>query len=107
MDNIIEINGTVAPGFDWVREEFAEENGESGAQLAAFVHGEQVVDLWAGPQVTGDTSTGFTPVDVLTLPNDPGVRAQGQGSAGGSAAPADWRPCTPSRSPGVTDTLRC
>ncbi|MEV2219613.1 serine hydrolase domain-containing protein [Nocardia vinacea] len=61
MDN--EIHGAVAPGFDWVREEFAavvaEENGESGAQLAAFVHGELVVDLWAGPQVTGDTSTGL------------------------------------------------
>ncbi|WP_433202046.1 serine hydrolase domain-containing protein [Nocardia sp. CA-107356] len=63
VDNIIEINGTVAPGFDTVREVFAavvaEENGESGAQLAAFVHGRQVVDLWAGPQVTGDTLTGL------------------------------------------------
>ncbi|MFX0576782.1 serine hydrolase domain-containing protein [Nocardia nepalensis] len=63
MDNTIAINGTVAPGFDAVREEFAavvaEENGESGAQLAAFVHGTQVVDLWAGPRVTGDTLTGL------------------------------------------------
>jgi len=53
MDNTMEIDGTVAPGFDTVREEFAavvaEENGESGAQLAAFVHDKQVVDLWGRP----------------------------------------------------------
>lgn len=61
--SIIEVQGTVAPGFEAVRAEFAEvvaaENGESGSQLAAFVHGRPVVDLWAGAQVTGDTLTGL------------------------------------------------
>ncbi|WP_433656931.1 serine hydrolase domain-containing protein [Nocardia sp. CA-128927] len=59
----IDVHGTVAPGFEAVRDEFAEvvaeENGESGSQLAAFVHGRPVVDLWAGSPVTGDTLTGL------------------------------------------------
>ncbi|GAB4587448.1 serine hydrolase domain-containing protein [Nocardia sp. IFM 10818] len=59
----IEVHGTVADGFESVRAEFAavvaEEDGESGAQLAAFVRGRQVVDLWAGPEITGDTLTGL------------------------------------------------
>lgn len=58
-----DVQGTVAPGFEAVRDEFAEvvaaENGESGAQPAAFVHGRPVVDLWAGRQVTGETLTGL------------------------------------------------
>ncbi|WP_276313985.1 serine hydrolase domain-containing protein [Nocardia huaxiensis] len=37
----------------------AEENGESGAQLAAYVRGRLVVDLWAGAEVTGTTLTGL------------------------------------------------
>ncbi|MEU5881211.1 serine hydrolase domain-containing protein [Spirillospora sp. NPDC047279] len=56
-----EIHGTVADGFDAVREEFAAavaaEDSESGAQLAAYAGGRKVVDLWAG-DVTGDTVTG-------------------------------------------------
>ncbi|TDD88875.1 class A beta-lactamase-related serine hydrolase [Actinomadura darangshiensis] len=56
------IQGTVADGFDEVREEFAAavaaEDGESGAQLAAYVGGRQMVDLWAGDGVAGDTLTG-------------------------------------------------
>lgn len=63
MHCTIKVEGTVAAGFEAVRDEFAavvaEENGQSGAQLAAFVHGEPVVDLWAGPEVTGDTLTGL------------------------------------------------
>jgi CubicO group peptidase (beta-lactamase class C family) len=58
MSNI-EIHGTVADGFEAVREEFAAAVAEeSGAQLAVYVHGRQVVDLWAGDEVTGDTVTG-------------------------------------------------
>ncbi|WP_249644836.1 serine hydrolase domain-containing protein [Nocardia sputi] len=61
--NAIEVHGTVAEGYEQVRAEFAtvvaEENGESGAQLAAFVRGRQVVDLWAGAEVTGTTLTGL------------------------------------------------
>jgi CubicO group peptidase (beta-lactamase class C family) len=58
----IEVRGTVAEGYERVRDEFAavvaEERGESGPQLAAYVHGRQVVDLWAGEGVTGDSLTG-------------------------------------------------
>jgi CubicO group peptidase (beta-lactamase class C family) len=57
-----EVHGTVADGFEAMREEFAavvtEQGGECGAQLAAYVHGRQVVDLWAGDEVAGDTLTG-------------------------------------------------
>ncbi|WP_328388282.1 serine hydrolase domain-containing protein [Nocardia sp. NBC_00416] len=59
----VEIHGTVAEGFEEVRAEFAAvvaaENGESGAQLAAFAGGRPVVDLWAGPEVTATTLTGL------------------------------------------------
>ncbi len=43
--------GQVAPGFEAVREEFErnfEERGEIGAAVAAYWHGEKVVDLWGG-----------------------------------------------------------
>jgi CubicO group peptidase (beta-lactamase class C family) len=57
-----DIHGTVADGFEAVREEFAavvaEEDGRAGAQLAVYVHGRQVVDLWAGDGVAGGTLTG-------------------------------------------------
>jgi CubicO group peptidase (beta-lactamase class C family) len=45
------IDGSVAPGFEDVREEFAENfarRGELGAACAAYVGGEKVVDLWGG-----------------------------------------------------------
>ncbi|MFD7657951.1 serine hydrolase domain-containing protein [Actinosynnema sp. NPDC059797] len=58
----IDVQGSVADGFEAVREAFAaavaEDGGGSGAQLAAFVHGRQVVDLWAGDEVSGETLTG-------------------------------------------------
>ncbi|MFE3542909.1 serine hydrolase domain-containing protein [Nocardia sp. NPDC059177] len=61
--NEIEVHGTVAAGYEPVRAEFAavvaEENGESGAQVAAYVRGRQVVNLWAGPEVTDTTLTGL------------------------------------------------
>ncbi|KAB1148781.1 beta-lactamase family protein [Streptomyces luteolifulvus] len=47
-----EIHGTVADGFEAVREEFAafvsQERPDYEGQLCAFVHGRRVVDLWAG-----------------------------------------------------------
>lgn len=46
--------GQVAPGFEEVREEFErnfEERGERGAAVAAYWHGEKVVDLWGGRRV--------------------------------------------------------
>ncbi|MFE2916374.1 serine hydrolase domain-containing protein [Kitasatospora indigofera] len=62
MTSGINIRGTVAPGFEAVREEFAavlaEDPNEPGAQLAAYLDGRQVVDLWAGDGLTGDSLTG-------------------------------------------------
>jgi CubicO group peptidase (beta-lactamase class C family) len=56
------IQGTVADGFEAVREEFAavaiDEGGDYAAQLVAHVDGERVVDLWTGPEITGDSLTG-------------------------------------------------
>jgi len=43
--------GQVAPGFEEVRDEFERnfaERGEIGAAVAAYWHGEKVVDLWGG-----------------------------------------------------------
>jgi CubicO group peptidase (beta-lactamase class C family) len=45
------VQGTVAPGFERVREEFERnlrERDELGAACAAYVGGEKVVDLWGG-----------------------------------------------------------
>ncbi|WP_409472351.1 serine hydrolase domain-containing protein [Streptomyces sp. HC307] len=48
-----QIHGTVADGFEEVREEFAAfvaaERPDYEGQLCAYVHGRRVVDLWAGP----------------------------------------------------------
>ncbi|MEQ0561986.1 serine hydrolase domain-containing protein [Amycolatopsis sp. NEAU-NG30] len=56
------IQGTVADGFESVREEFAAvaaaEGGDYAAQLVAHVGGERVVDLWTGPAMTADSLTG-------------------------------------------------
>jgi CubicO group peptidase (beta-lactamase class C family) len=48
--------GTVAPGYESVRDAFAEAVSASAA-LAASVDGELVVDLWTGGGFTGDTAT--------------------------------------------------
>ncbi|MFI0423999.1 serine hydrolase domain-containing protein [Spongiactinospora sp. 9N601] len=57
-----DVHGTVENGFEPVRETFAavvaEQDGQAGAQLAAYVRGQRVVDLWAGEEVSGDTLTG-------------------------------------------------
>ncbi|MFJ1761080.1 serine hydrolase domain-containing protein [Amycolatopsis sp. NPDC088138] len=56
------IQGTVADGYESVREEFAAvatgEGGDYAAQLVAHVDGERVVDLWTGPEITADSLTG-------------------------------------------------
>jgi CubicO group peptidase (beta-lactamase class C family) len=57
-----EVRGTVEPGFEDVRAEFAaflaEQAEDPGAQLAAYAGGRQVVDLWGGDDVGGDSLTG-------------------------------------------------
>ena len=57
-----QINGSVTAGFEPVRAAFAAvataENADYGAQVVAYRHGERVVDLWTGPDITGDSLTG-------------------------------------------------
>ncbi|MFH8583897.1 serine hydrolase domain-containing protein [Streptomyces celluloflavus] len=52
----------MADGFASVRDEFAavaaEEGGDFAAQLVAYRHGERIVDLWTGPEITGDSLLG-------------------------------------------------
>lgn len=47
----ITVRGTVAPGFEGVRDAYAavlaEDSTEPGSQLAVRMHGRTVVDLWA------------------------------------------------------------
>ncbi|NKX86748.1 serine hydrolase domain-containing protein [Nocardia coubleae] len=59
---MVEVHGFVAEGYEQVRAEFAavvSEEGDPGAQLAAFVRGRRVVDLWSGREVSGTTLTGL------------------------------------------------
>ena len=51
MTKTARIDGMVAPGFEEVRVEFERnftERGDIGAAVAAYWHGEKVVDLWGG-----------------------------------------------------------
>ena len=54
--------GSVAAGFEAVREEFAaviaQESDDYAAQVAAYLDGVQVVDLWTGPEMTGESLSG-------------------------------------------------
>ncbi|MCZ0989423.1 serine hydrolase [Streptomyces diastatochromogenes] len=56
------VHGTVAEGFEAVREEFTafvvEERDDYEGQLCAYVHGRRVVDLWAGEGAEGDSLYG-------------------------------------------------
>ncbi|OLR94790.1 serine hydrolase domain-containing protein [Actinokineospora bangkokensis] len=57
------IDGVVAPGFEAVRERFADllaaEGGDLDVQVAAYHRGEKVVDLWAGPDTTAESLMGI------------------------------------------------
>ncbi|MGW1071846.1 serine hydrolase domain-containing protein [Streptomyces sp. NPDC002537] len=62
MSEKVVAQGTVAEGYEAVREVFegtlAEEREGHSAQLAAYVDGERVVDLWGGPGIGADSLTG-------------------------------------------------
>ncbi|MEU5656260.1 serine hydrolase domain-containing protein [Streptomyces sp. NPDC047737] len=73
----MDVRGTVAPGFEAVRDAFVrnfEQRGERGAAVALYHHGRKVVDLWAG---TRDVD-GAEPwaVDTVQI-----VRSAGKGVA--------------------------
>ncbi|TLS46557.1 beta-lactamase family protein [Streptomyces montanus] len=57
-----EIHGTVAEGYEAVRDELAAvvaaERPDYAGQLSAYVQGRRVVDLWAGPETDGETLFG-------------------------------------------------
>ena len=53
-DLAAEVHGTVVPGFERVLAEFAQAPSEGDAQLAAYVDGRLVVDLWTGSTGDGD-----------------------------------------------------
>jgi CubicO group peptidase (beta-lactamase class C family) len=58
QDGEVKIGGTVAPGFEGVREAFARnfaEHGEVGAGFSLVHDGRTVVDLWGG---VADAATG-------------------------------------------------
>ncbi|MGW6394334.1 serine hydrolase domain-containing protein [Streptomyces sp. NPDC055103] len=59
----VRVHGTVEPGFESVREAFAEvaanEARDGGAQLAVHHRGRLVVDLWGGDGVDGDSLLGL------------------------------------------------
>ncbi|MET9435970.1 serine hydrolase domain-containing protein [Streptomyces sp. NPDC006551] len=58
-----DVHGTVEPGFESVREEFAgvvaREASDGGAQLAVYHRGRPVVDLWGGDGVDEDSLLGL------------------------------------------------
>lgn len=62
MTREIKVQGTTAAGYEAVRDEFtavlAGEKPDHAAQLSAYVRGQQVVDLWVGPDTGGDTLFG-------------------------------------------------
>ena len=62
MTQEITVHGTVAEGYEAVREEFtafaAEERDDYEGQLCAYVHGRPVVDLWTGDGAAGDALYG-------------------------------------------------
>ncbi|MFG2885773.1 serine hydrolase domain-containing protein [Streptomyces sp. NPDC048297] len=62
MTQEITVHGTVAEGFEAVREEFAAfvagEPDDYEGQLCAYADGRRVVDLWAGEGVDGDSLYG-------------------------------------------------
>ena len=60
-------HGTVAPGYEAVREAFAEAQAkdEGGAQLCVYRHGERIVDLWAGRDPVGGRP--YTEDTITTL----------------------------------------
>lgn len=77
----IAVHGTVAAGFEHVRDTFAEivrlEGGDLLAQMAAFHRGEPVVDLWSGTPDDGrallgiySASKGLTHIVLALLVDD-------------------------------------
>lgn len=73
----VDVRGTVAPGFEAVRDAFVrnfEQRGERGAAVAVYRDGRKVVDLWAGTRDVDGTEPWA--VDTVQV-----VRSAGKGIA--------------------------
>ncbi|WP_326701635.1 beta-lactamase family protein [Streptomyces sp. NBC_01754] len=73
----MDVRGTVAPGFEAVRDAFVrnfERRGERGAAVAVYRHGRKVVDLWAGTRDVDGTEPWA--LDTVQI-----VRSAGKGVA--------------------------
>lgn len=73
----VDVRGTVAPGFEPVRDAFVrnfEQRGERGAAVAVYRDGRKVVDLWAGTRDVDGTEPWA--VDTVQI-----VRSAGKGIA--------------------------
>jgi len=72
------VDGFVAPGFEEVRAEFERnfsERGEIGAAVAAYWHGEKVVDLWGGRRSPDDDAPWNEDTMVVVMSTTKGLAA--------------------------------
>jgi CubicO group peptidase (beta-lactamase class C family) len=72
------IDGSIAPGFEAVREEFERNfirRGEIGAAVAAYWHGEKVVDLWGGRRIPGRPDLWNADTMVVVMSTTKGLSA--------------------------------
>ncbi|WP_428265552.1 serine hydrolase domain-containing protein [Haliangium sp.] len=72
------IDGMVAPGFEDVRVEFERnfsERGELGAAVAAYWHGDKVVDLWGGRRTPSGEAPWREDTMVVIMSSTKGVAA--------------------------------
>ena len=75
---MVTVQGQVAAGFEEVRREFERnfvERGEIGAAVAAFWHGEKVVDLWGGSRTPGGDEPWTENTMVLVMSITKGIAA--------------------------------
>jgi CubicO group peptidase (beta-lactamase class C family) len=78
MKPIPQIDGLVAPGFEAVRIEFERNfarRGEIGAAVAAYWHGEKVVDLWGGRRIPGSDAPWNEDTLVVVMSTTKGLSA--------------------------------
>lgn len=72
------VQGTVARGFEEVREEFERnfaERGEIGAAVSAYWRGEKVVDLWGGRRIPGREAPWNEDTMVVVMSTTKGLAA--------------------------------
>ncbi|MFE6778540.1 serine hydrolase domain-containing protein [Streptomyces sp. NPDC057702] len=97
---MVDVQGTVAPGFEPVRDAFAAnfaQRGERGAAVTVYRDGAKVVDLWGGARdadavgphaATGPDAAGSEATKPTVTPERDA--APGQTGPAGEVAPAPW-----------------